>query len=169
MTRSFLVLVTLALLVQSCGYTLAGRGSALPDDIHTVAIPMFGNRTGEPDIDTTITNSVRNRFIQDGRLKVTGAGSSDSELTGVISSYGLRPLAYDTNNNVTEYMVTLTADVTFRSVRADRSLFKQKVVTNERYSVDSSITATESQRLAAIRYASDRLAESIVSLVIEAF
>ena len=73
MRRRFaaLVLAPLVLLpLAGCGYSLAGRGSALPAHIKTIGVPLFTNATTVFDVEQTLTQRVRLEFIGRGRYKV---------------------------------------------------------------------------------------------------
>ena len=48
---------------SGCGYALAGRGSYLPKDIKTVAIPPLENRTNVSRLETILTDRIRTEFI----------------------------------------------------------------------------------------------------------
>ena len=163
------MITAIALFAGGCGYSLVGRGSALPPGIRSIHIPIFVNKTGEPDLDTIVTRAVKEGFIRDGRLKVLESSSADSALKGVIQTYGLRPLAYDADNNVTEYSVDITALITHTQRGVAKPLVRQVMQTKRRYQVDPLITEAERQRLAAIEAAAGNAAESIISIVIEAF
>lgn len=162
------VFLILGLTFSACGYSLVGRGSSLPPGIENIHIPIFENRSTEPDLDTIVTSVVRNEFIRDGRLKVVDTPNADSVLRGVIQSYALRPLTYDENNNVSEYSADLVVTIVHEDANGVK-LQKQRVVTTWRYEVDPSITVAESLRLDAIDSAASKAAETIISLVIEAF
>src|SRR5439155_18771057 len=56
-------------LSSSCGYALAGRGSFLPDYIHTIGIPTFLNRTTVFNLETLLTEKVRAEFIGRGKYQ----------------------------------------------------------------------------------------------------
>jgi len=167
----FVFLVFLAIIAgaSACGYSLVGRGSSLPVNIHSVQIPQFKNMTREPDLETIITRIVREEFIRDGRLKVIDTDAADSRLDGAILSYNFRPLTYDANNNVTDYSIEMVFMINHIETATNRKLLKQKVETKWQYKVDPSITVAEAQRLAAIEFAGSRASESILSLVLEAF
>jgi len=69
--------------VSGCGYTLAGRGSALPASIKTIGIPMFTNRTSVFNLETTLTQKVRAEFAGRGKYEmVPSASGVDALLTG---------------------------------------------------------------------------------------
>lgn len=155
--------------VSACGYALVGRGSSLPSGVRSVSIPLFKDTTGEPNIDTIVTRAVKNQFITDGRLKVKTGSSADSVLEGTVNAYSLRPVAYDSNNNVTEYVIDLGFLIVHKTVGTGKILKRENVLTQWRYEVDPSITVAESMRLLAIEEAAVRAAESVVSLVVESF
>jgi hypothetical protein len=89
-----LLLVTLV--TAGCDST---RGS-LPDQIKTVARPIFKNRTLEPGVDSAITSGVVNAFSSGGRVKVVPIDAADAILQGEVVAYSLDGLAFDQNANV---------------------------------------------------------------------
>ena len=81
---SLLILVTLT--GSSCGYTLAGRGSFLPDYIKTIGIPTFENRTTLFNLETQLTQKVRSEFIGRGQYQIVPEATNvDAVLTGEVS------------------------------------------------------------------------------------
>lgn len=163
------VAVALAGSVSGCGYGFVGRGSALPPDVKSVAIPTFVNKSGSPELDIIVTAAVRNEFTVDGRLAVDDSARADSTLTGVIESYSLQPVAFTSNGEASEYNVSLGIAVTHKTARPEKILLKQKVSVDWRYVTQETITASESQRLLATKEAAKKVAETLLSLVIEAF
>ncbi len=159
----------IAFTAGACSYALVGRGSSLPADVRSVNIPIFKNFTGEPDIETIVTRVIREEFIKDGRLKIDDSSSSDSILTGEIRSYTLKPLAYDQDNNVTEYRVTLSIFLVHKNNHTGKILQRRKVDTTWQYPVDPSISLAESLRQDAIETAAFQASDTIISLIIESF
>ena len=53
-----------------CGYSLAGRGSFLPDYIRMIGIPLFLNRTPFVTVEQLFTEKVRVEFQSRGRYAV---------------------------------------------------------------------------------------------------
>jgi len=167
--KKLLLMAFVSALIASCSYSLVGRGSSLPPGLRSISIPLFVNKTGQPDLDTIVTTAVKNEFIRDGRLKVDDSPEADSELTGEIVGYGLQPVAFDSSNIATDYAVSLTLNVTHTETSTGKTLVKQSVAVNWRYVSSGVITSAESQRVLATEEAAKRAAESLVSLVIEAF
>ncbi|MCA1651630.1 MAG: LPS assembly lipoprotein LptE [Acidobacteria bacterium] len=78
-----------------CGYSLAGRGSFLPDYIKTIGVPLFANNTPVFEIERRITERVRSELIGRGKYTVLpGQTGVDGLLTGEISSITLIPAAF---------------------------------------------------------------------------
>ena len=163
------VAVAVAGSVCGCGYGFVGRGSALPPDVRSITIHTFDNKSGEPGLDIIVTGAVRDEFTADGRLTVDDSGRADSTLTGVIESYSLQPVAFKSTGEASEYNVSLSISVIHKTTRPEKILLKQKVSVNWRYVTQGTITASEGQRLLATKEAAKKAAETLLSLVIEAF
>ena len=106
------VLVTGALLASGCGYSLAGRGSFLPDYIKVVGVPTFTNRTSTFNLDQIVTAQVRQEFqSRGGRYRVVPEANGDAVLTGTITDIRLTPANVNANQQATRYIVVVTASV----------------------------------------------------------
>ncbi len=158
-----------ALFISSCGYSLVGRGNNLPTYIKTVSIPIFKNSTDDPDLDNIITAAIRDAFIFDGRLKLETVGDADSTLEGTIVTQRLEPVSFDESGAVTLYNVTISAKLVYTDNKTGKKLLNQVLSGKWPYEVDSSITNSESLRLDAFKTVSEKMGETAVSFVIEAF
>lgn len=167
--RGVSAIVTVAAVLSSCAYSLVGRGSALPPGVRSVSIPMFENKTGQPDLDTYVTTAVRDEFVKDGRLKVDDSQAADSILSGQITGYGIQPVAFNSSNIATEYAIGLAMTVVHKESVTGKTLTRQTVEVNWRYVTGGDVASSESQRILAVREVAKRGAQSVVSLVIEAF
>ena len=154
---------------QSCGYSLVGKGTSLPPGVSSVSIPLFKNRAGEPNLETTLTNALKDAFIRDGRISIKNQKTAEAIITGVVETYGLRPLSYDAQNRVTSYQATISARIVMTLKGSGSTYMRQRVETNWRYEVDPSLAVAESSRNLATEKASKKMAEQIVSLVIDSF
>jgi len=74
-------------LASGCGYSLAGRGSFLPEYIKNIGVPPFTNGTPVFDIDRRVTDHVRSELSGRGKYKVFPVeAGNDAVLTGEITS-----------------------------------------------------------------------------------
>ena len=62
-----------SVLLAGCGYSLAGRGSFLPEYIRTIGVPQFTNHTQVFDIDRRVSDRVRAELTNRGKYKVLPA------------------------------------------------------------------------------------------------
>ena len=161
--------IACCLLFSSCGYSLVGKTSSLPQNINSISIPIFLNKSGEPNIEFEITNRIREGFIEDGRLKMMGDRDSDLILNGEIIKYSLKPVAFDSKDNATEYWVEIGVMIKLEEREKDNVILQQEIYTKWDYKVSQSVTEADINRLEAIRQAGKKLAQEIVSIVVEGF
>src|SRR5262249_3658667 len=100
-----LALGLLAAAIAGCGYSFRGN---LPEHIQTVAVPVFANKTGEPRIESLLTNGVVEAFSTNGRLRVVKREDADAVLEGEGIGYSVQSISYDSQANVRQYRLTVT-------------------------------------------------------------
>src|SRR5271155_5184225 len=72
MRGSFVLLVALALPgVSGCGYHTLGSAAHLPDTVHTLAVPVFKNKTQSYHTEIAMTRAVIREFSDRTRLTIT--------------------------------------------------------------------------------------------------
>jgi len=179
MRRRFLALVVAPLLLAAlsgCGYSLAGRGSALPTHIKNIGIPLFTNATSVFDVEQTMTQKVRLEFIGRGRYKVTPDDTgADAVLKGEITGISIRPTAFTDEQQASRYEITVTVKVEFRDVVNDKVLYENPAQTfKEEYEVTTGQSASDPQTFLgqnsnALERLSVDFAKTVVSAVLEAF
>lgn len=166
--RAFAALaLVLGLGLGGCGYSLRGN---LPDDIKTVAVPVFRNRTGEPAVENLITRAVIEAFSTNGRLRVVAAEAADAILEGDVVGYQLESIAFDPRANVRQYRLLVTLNVRFRDVRRNTVLFRRDGFQEKAdFRVLGAVSETISREETALRAAAVDIARTVVSLAIERF
>lgn len=103
------------LLLAGCGiYSFSG--STIPGHIKTVAVPLFEDATAEIGIDQQITDAVIEALVQDNTLRIADARGADSILRGKITSVSDRAGQYDSQENASDFRITLTIQVAFEDV-----------------------------------------------------
>lgn len=164
-------LLVASVVLQSCGYTLIGKtkNPAIPENIRTMAIPFFANKTAQPEIERVLTQAVRKEFVADGRFGIVGDKSADAILSGEILFYILEPLAFDGRDNVTKYRVRFETEVSLIEVSSRKILLREKLSSYSTYDVVSRIAISESGRVEAIKKASRQYSQTLVKLVTEGF
>ena len=165
--RRAAALLALLVLVTGCGYSARGH---LPDDIKTVAIPVLGNRTTKPAVETEMTRALADAFATDGRLRVVSREAADSMIEGEVTGYELLSIAFDPNANVRIYRLLVTMNVRFRDVRRNSMLFQQQGLSEKAdFRVSGQVSETISREEIALREATRDIARAVVALAIERF
>jgi outer membrane lipopolysaccharide assembly protein LptE/RlpB len=159
-----------ALLLAGCGYQVRGRETNLAPEIHSIAIPIFANRTDQTGIETDVTQALAAKFISTKQLSVTTRNSADVLLTGTVLSFSTTPVAVATSTQVsTEYRATVIVEFVFQTVKDGKILFRERMSEWRNYPVVSDLNVTELNKREAIRRISVLLAEKVHERVIGGF
>lgn len=154
--------ISLVLIILGCGYR---AGSLLPADIKTVAVPMFVNKTPEPELESMVTNAVIQELITDGTLQVTEYENADTLLLGEIIDYKREPLRYTDEEVTREYRLIIAVRLKFEDLRYDEVMWEDPGVEGETtFFVGASLP--DSERI-ALPDAIEDLAHDIVEKVVE--
>jgi hypothetical protein len=163
-------------LLAGCGYSLAGRGSFLPESIKTIGVPMFGNNTPVFDIERRVTEKVRSELIGRGRYKVLPEATGvDGLLTGDITSIQLVPASFTDQRQASRYAIIMSARIEFKEAASGKVLWSNPSMQfREEYEVTTGVTALDpaaffSQNTNAIERLASNFARSAVSAILEAF
>jgi hypothetical protein len=163
-------------LASGCGYSLAGRGSFLPDYIKTIGIPTFENRTTLFNLETQMTQKVRSEFIGRGHYQIVpDAANVDAVLTGEVSGVSIQPVSFTPQQFASRYTITMTARVELRDVRENKVLWENpSLVFRQEYEAQSSETQLDpaaffGQDQNALDRMTTDFARTIVSAILEAF
>jgi hypothetical protein len=160
-----------------CGYSLAGRGSFLPDYIKTIGIPTFTNRTTVFNLETQMTQKVRSEFIGRGHYKIVPeAVNVDALLTGEVSAVTILPLSFTDAQLASRYVITMSASVELRDTKENKVLWDNPgLVYRQEYEAQSASqgvidpAAFFGQDTDALDRLTTEFARSIVSSILEAF
>jgi hypothetical protein len=115
--RYFRLLVGVVLLVGifGCGYQLSGDSHFLPQDVHTIYVEPFINRSRDVGIEKELTSALRSEFYRRGPLRlVDRPDQADAILTGVIRHFDSLIASANRKDEVLQYEATLTLDATLR-------------------------------------------------------
>lgn len=165
-----LVLLLSAAIISSCGYSFRGKQNNLPSDVRTIAIPVFGNHTGEVRIERTFTDAVIFQFTRSQMLRVTSEGQANAVLHGDIIRVEIEDVAYTASETSRQRRVKITVSAYLQRKRDGKILWQDKALVQRRtYSVGASTTATDSNKNAAITALADAMAQTLHDRVFENF
>lgn len=110
-SRWFAALALLCIAVGATSCASYRLGSSLPEDVRTVFVPVFDNRTDEPLIENEVTREVISRIQRDGALRIVPESEADAILKVTLRRFVFTPIAYDDadRNTPNEYRMILSA------------------------------------------------------------
>ncbi len=125
----------LLLVLVGCGYHVAGRSSALPANIHTIAVPAIENKTTTYRIEQRLTAATVHEFLAKTPYRVIAdANGGDAVLRGKVLTLEAAPLLFQnsttntatgpiTTARATTMLVTMTCEVTLEDRESGKVLY----------------------------------------------
>jgi hypothetical protein len=181
--RGLLVLpVAFALLgVSGCGYHTLGSAAHLPDTVHTLAVPIFKNKTQFYHAEIPMTQAVVREFTDRTRLTVSAdsADTADATVSGTIISESVQPLTYRTETTTvnagqttsvtSSFLVTINVNVLVTD-RDNRVLYQHNnYVFHEQFETTSDLASFIEEDSPAVQRLSRDFAQALVSDILESF
>lgn len=119
----FVLLLTVALLVQSCTVSYKFNGTAIDYNIYkTIRVSNFPIRAAlvYPPLQQTFENALLDYIARNTRLQVVDT-SSDIELEGEITGYNLSPQAVTENALASKTRLTISVRVKYTDNKNDKN------------------------------------------------
>jgi TolB-like protein len=154
-----LAAAALMLLAGCASYHL---GSAIPPEKRSIAVPVFVNGSGQPEVEVLATQAVLSEFRRDGTLRVADREEAALELVGRITSCAIAPMRHDRDHPYlsVEYRMVLTARIQLIERATGRVVANLESVTGDDiFRTQSDLPSTKRD---ALPRASARLARNIV-------
>ncbi len=123
-----LLMASIMLSFSGCGYSVR---SSLDEKYQTISVIPFANYSNEYDFQAPLAKAIIRKFIADGRLTVVDAGEADLHLTGVITGYRLKGLTYDENDEITQFLMVVSAGVRMTDARTGEALWEEPTMAGE--------------------------------------
>jgi outer membrane lipopolysaccharide assembly protein LptE/RlpB len=182
MRGSFVLLVALALpAISGCGYHTLGSAAHLPDTVHTLAVPIFKNKTQSYHTEVPMTEAVVREFTNRTRLSVAAGFSdgADATVNGTIIAESVQPLTYRTNTTsavagqttsvTSSFLVTITVNMLVTD-RDQRVLYQHNnYVFHEQFETTSDLSSFIEEDSPAVERLSRDFAQALVSDILESF
>jgi len=165
-----LALLCLLLSLCACGYHFPGKSGSLPGDVKTLYIPLFVNRTAEPQLENRLTSVVSEVFARNEHIsQVESPKLAEAVLEGEISAYRSQPLSYDKNDNISKYRSTMEVTAKLRQVSDGRLLWQGNLNWEGDYVAADDKAVQEDLEQAAIEEITRRLAEELFYRMLDNF
>jgi hypothetical protein len=135
-----------------------------------LAVPIFLNRTTQPNLDNEVTQELTQDFMVDGRLELIDADHADAVLNGTILRYLQEPLLLDVHNTPQQYKLRLILRLALKDTKAGKSLWtEESFEESTTYYVANNLgIPAENEQIARKRLIA-QVSRRIVARVIEGF
>jgi outer membrane lipopolysaccharide assembly protein LptE/RlpB len=170
-TFAAFALLSVALLLDGCGYHVAGRATQIPAGVQTIAVPAFVNRTSDYRIEQRLTAAVVHEFLARTRYRVVARPeSADAVLHGEVSSIESTVVVFDTNTGrATTVLVTVRLKVHLDD-RSGRALYtNNNFLFREPYEISTDVPSFFQEEGPALDRMGRDFAMRLVSDILENF
>jgi len=167
----FGAIVTLALVISSCGYHTAGKAVRIPPYVKTLAIPAFVNQTQTYRVEAILTEAVVREFNTRTRYRiVSDPNGADAVLRGWVTGTQLAPLTYDSNTGrASSALVTVNMKVVL-TAKDGKILYENSNYTyREQYQVSRELSSFFEEQGPAVQRLATDFARTLVSNVLEMY
>jgi outer membrane lipopolysaccharide assembly protein LptE/RlpB len=163
----------LLLLATGCGYHTVASAAHIPNDVHTIAVPFFENRTQFPHAEVVLTQATVRELNTRTKFHVLpreDATEADATLKGTVLSETIVPYTYNsTTGQSSSYLITVTASVTLTD-RDGRVLYRHDGYTfHQQYEATFDLATFVQEDTPAVARLSRDFAQSLVSDMLESF
>src|ERR1051326_2857707 len=171
--KSILFAAFAGLMLVACGYHTAGHSTRLPQQVQTIAVPAFINKTQGYRIEQILTSAVVRELNTRTQYRVVHEAKSDDAdaiLRGTVLNTGSSTLTYDAQTGRASTML-VTVNVSVQLVdRKGAVLYNNpNYAFREQYQVSREIASFFEEDSAALDRLSRDFARTLVSNILEAY
>ncbi len=123
----FIISMVISLTLPGCGYTV---GSDFRQDIKTVAVPIFENKTNRRGIEFQLTEAVQKEIMKRSKYRLAKGLEADTRLTGEIIGFRKDVLGETAQDDPRELQVSLIVKVRWEDLRTGTLLAEQEMPLN---------------------------------------
>lgn len=146
-----------------CGCANYRWTSRVPDEMRTVAVPVFENRTASAELGPIVTQYVLREFQREGTFSIRRSGGASIEVEGSIVKANRHPVSYDRTygSRASEYRYLVTAEVSIVNKDTGRVL-----QANRQYTAETTFLV-QGDLLTAQRNAAQRIAQDLARQIVD--
>jgi outer membrane lipopolysaccharide assembly protein LptE/RlpB len=161
-----------SLLGVACGYHTAGHATTIPQDVRTIAIPIFVNQTHTYRIEQMLTASVVREMVTRTNYHVVNRAGDDADATlrGTVLSTYTTPLTYDsTTGRAASILVVISMSVSLQDKQGKVLYQNPSYLFREQYEVSRDPSSFFEEDTPALQRLSRDFAQTLVSNILEGF
>jgi outer membrane lipopolysaccharide assembly protein LptE/RlpB len=160
------------LLSPACGYHTAGHNVTLPENVRTIAVPVFVNDTETYRVEQVLTAAVIRELDTRTHYHVISQAGADADATlrGTVLSTYFAPLTYDSQTGrVASVLITVNLKVSLTDRQGKMLYQNPSYLFREQYQVSRELTSFFEEDSPALERLSNDFARTLVSNLLEGF
>jgi len=164
--------IILAMVAGGCGYRVAGRGSSLPADWKTIAVPALVNRTHRYRIEQRLTEALVHELLARTSYRIVqNQSAADALLRGEVTGIDSNVVLFDTRTGrATTMLVTIHAKAELIDQKTKRVLYQNpNFVFRDEYSISTDPDSFFEEEDPALGRMARDFAATLVSAILENF
>ena len=164
------VLLAIASL-PGCGYHVAGKASRLPENVHTLAVPTFQNKSQTYRVEAKLTAAVVREFNARTRYRiVSDPANADATMLGSVLSTQVEPLTYDSRTGrASSGVITIRMSVTLTGSNGEVLFQNPNYLFRDEYQSSEQLASFFEEEDPAFDRLCNDFARTLVSNLLEAF
>jgi Lipopolysaccharide-assembly len=156
-------------LSYGCGYHVAGKATAIPQSIDSIAIPIFTNRTPKYRLEQRLTAAVVDEFIARTHYRITDPTSAKALLAGEVTEFRSDPVIFAGGVGST-FLVTVRMRISLKDLSTKKLLFENNnFYFREEFQISSDYTEFFPEEGPAVDRLAKELSRTLVSSILESF
>jgi len=161
------------LALTGCGYHTSGSAIRLPENIHTIYVPMFENTTQTFRVEQVMTGAVVQELRSRTNFHVVTSkpdGTADATLKGIVNYTANSPLTYDSvTGRISSSLISVGMKVSLISNSGKVLWENPNFSYREQYQVSRDTSSFFDESNPAFQRVAREFAKSLVSNLLEAY
>jgi len=162
------MIISILMIGPGCGYRLAG-GGFINNDVTRVSVAIFENKSTESRAGISFTNEMIREITAKTDTIVVGGGNATHNISGTVQSITFSTLSRSSSEDVTERQVNAKINVVLTGTGGNILWSVKNFSATESYEVSSSTVDDEANKREAVDLIAERVAERLVSQMINDF
>ena len=152
----------------SCGYKFSG-GGLLPGSVEKVSVNTFENRTSENGVENIFSNAFSLELSEKSDSEVVSLEDSDAYFVGIVKSISITTLTRSSVDTVNERRVSAVIDLQLIDKEGNILWFIKDFQDHEEYQVTTENLTDMTSRTTGLRKIAERIAQKLVSRMLDDF
>ena len=157
--------------LPGCGYHVEGKASRLPQNVHTLAVPTFQNKSQTYRIEAKLTEAVVREWNTRTQYRiVSDPANADAVMRGSVLSTQVEPLTYDSRTGrASSGVITIRMSVTLTGSNGEVLFQNPNYLFRDQYQASAQVSSFFEEEDPAFDRLCNDFARTLVSNVLEAF